>query len=137
MSYLSLQILFHNSTDLNKLYSKDPTVLFTFPAAVGTEAADIMQWDSDTYLITVSAIEDDTIRTVTFSVSGLINGTSANATTHKPMVDQNGNKLQGYDSHVFRHPNGNTYLTYSNHASIRIAQMTSYNTVTQDTLLVQ
>lgn len=130
-------ILFRNNTNLNNLYSVAPTVLYTFPSAVGTEAADVMQWDSKTWLVTVSALEDDTMRSVSFSLSGLINGTSAHTTNHGTIVGENGGKLYGYDSHVFKHPNGHTYLVYSNNISLRIARMTSYNTVTQDTLLVQ
>lgn len=104
---------------------------------MGTEAADVMMWNSDTVLVTVSAISDNTIRALTFSLSGLINGTSSRIQSQGVVRNDQGSKLSGYDSHVFQHPNGNKYLLYSNHVSIRIALMTSYNTVTQDTLLVQ
>lgn len=97
-----------------------------------------MQWDADTYLITVSALSDGTMRAVTFSLSGLINGTSSSDPVNRGTItDTAGNQLHGYDSHVFKHPNGNIYLVYSNNVSLRIARMTSYSTVEGDTLLVQ
>jgi hypothetical protein len=130
-------LLFRNSTNLDDLYSSNPTVLFRFSAQVGTEAADVMMWNQDTVLATVSTIEDNTMRAITFSLSGLINGTSSsNVVSHGRIVNTKGTALQGFDSHVFSHPNGHHYLLYSNHVSIRIARMTSYNVVEDDTMLV-
>jgi hypothetical protein len=97
-----------------------------------------MQYDADTALVTVSSTEDGTIRAITFDLAGLVNGTSSsNVTSHGTISNTNGNTLYGYDSHVFMHPNGNRYLLYSNHQSIRIARMTSYNRVEYDTFLVE
>lgn len=39
------------------------------------------------------------------------------------IVGQNNQPLQGYDPHVIVHPNGNTYLTYSNNEYVQIVQL--------------
>lgn len=95
-----------------------------------------MAWDKDTALITVSAISDNTMRAVTFSLSGFFRDGNGGFVNHGTIVDEKGTALQGFDSHVFAHPNGHKYLTYSNHVSVRIARMTAYNKVTGDSVLV-
>lgn len=133
---LTRQILYRLNSSLTDMYSVAPKVLYAFDTAVGTEASDLMAWDADTALLTVSATSDNTIRAVTFSLSGFFNGRSGNFVNHGTVVDEHGTALQGFDSHVFVHPNGKRYITYSNHVSLRIARMTSYNTVTGDSVLV-
>ncbi|KAJ9478174.1 Glycoside hydrolase [Pseudozyma hubeiensis] len=120
-----LNVFLRASHDLNDIYrdeSKKYTIYHypeaTYPNGVGTEAADIVQY-GDKFLYTVSAIADDTMRVLVSQTSDPL----GNYTDLGRILAQDGSPLTGYDPHVIVHPNGNLYLTWSNHEFVQIVQL--------------
>lgn len=120
-----LNVFLRASHDLNDIYrdeSKKYTIHHypeaTYPNGVGTEAADIAQF-GDKFLYTVSAIADDTMRVLVSQTSDPL----GNYTDLGRILAQDGSPLTGYDPHVIVHPNGNLYLTWSNHEFVQIVQL--------------
>ncbi len=120
-----LDVFLRASDNLNDIYrdeSKKHTIYSypntTYPEGVGTEAADIVQY-GDRFLYTVSAIADDTMR-------ALISKTDDPLGEYSDLgriLGQDSEPLTGYDPHVIVHPNGNSYLTWSNHEYVQIVQL--------------
>lgn len=120
-----LNVFLRASYDLNDIYrdeSKKHTIHHypntTYPEGVGTEAADIVRY-GDKFLYTVSAIADDTIRALLSTTDDPL----GEYTDLGCILAQDGTPLTGYDPHVIVHPNGNTYLTWSNHEFVQIVQL--------------
>ncbi|GAC96207.1 glycoside hydrolase [Pseudozyma hubeiensis SY62] len=120
-----LNVFLRASHDLNDIYrdeSKKHTIYHypeaTYPNGVGTEAADVVQY-GDKFLYTVSAIADDTMRVLVSQSSDPL----GNYTDLGRVLAQDGTPLTGYDPHVIVHPNGNLYLTWSNHEFVQIVQL--------------
>ncbi|SPO21947.1 uncharacterized protein UTRI_10221 [Ustilago trichophora] len=113
------------SDDLNDIY-RDETKKYTiyeysnvsYPEGVGTEAADVVQY-GDRFLYTVSAIADDTMRALMSQTEDPLGP----YTDLGRILGEDGAPLKGYDPHVIVHPNGNSYLTWSNHEYVQIVQL--------------
>ncbi len=120
-----INVFLRASYDLNNLYrnQSEKHTIFTFsaedyPQGVGTEAADIVAY-GDKFLYTVSAIQDDTIRALISNS----NDPLGNYTDLGRILGPDGTPLTGYDPHVIVHPNGNSYLTWSNHEFVQLVQL--------------
>ncbi|CBQ71969.1 conserved hypothetical protein [Sporisorium reilianum SRZ2] len=120
-----LNVFLRASHDLNDIYrdeSKKHTIYHypntSYPEGVGTEAADMVRY-GDKFLYTVSAIADDTMRALVSTTDGPLGA----YTDLGRILGQDGKPLTGYDPHVIVHPNGNTYLTWSNHEYVQIVQL--------------
>lgn len=120
-----LKAFLRASDDLNDIY-RDEAKMYTiheysnvsYPEGVGTEAADIVRY-GDRYLYTVSAIADDTMQ----ALISVTDDPLGEYTDLGRILDQDGAPLKGYDPHVIVHPNGNFYLTWSNHEFVQIVQL--------------
>lgn len=120
-----VNVFLRASFDLNDIYqdeSKKYTIHHypntTYPEGVGTEAADIVRY-GDNFLYTVSAIADDTMRLLISKTDDAL----GEYTDLGRILAQDGTPLKGYDPHVIVHPNGNSYLTWSNHEYVQIVQL--------------
>lgn len=120
-----VKVLLRASDNLNDIYRDESKKIAiyeysntTYPQGVGTEAADIVQY-GDKFLYTVSAIQDDTLRALISKTDDPL----GEYTDLGRILGEDGMPLQGYDPHVIVHPNGNLYLTWSNHEFVQIVQL--------------
>jgi len=120
-----VKVFLRASDNLNDIYrdeAKKHTIYeypnSTYPQGVGTEAADIVQY-GDKFLYSVSAIQDNTIRVLISDTTDPLGA----YTDLGRVLGQDGTPLQGYDPHMIVHPNGNLYLTWSNHEYVQIVQI--------------
>ncbi|GAK63597.1 uncharacterized protein PAN0_003c1803 [Moesziomyces antarcticus] len=120
-----MKVFLRASDDLNDIYRNEGKMFaiyeysnVSYPKGVGTEAADIVRL-GDRYLYTVSAIQDDTMRMLISDTDDPL----GQYTDLGRVLGQDGVALQGYDPHVIVHPNGNTYLTWSNHEYVQLVQL--------------
>ncbi|SNX83121.1 uncharacterized protein MEPE_01827 [Melanopsichium pennsylvanicum] len=120
-----VNVFLRASDNLNDIY-RDATkkhTIFTYsntsyPEGVGTEAADVVKY-GDRFLYTVSAISDDTMR----MLISMTEDPLGEYTDLGRVLGQDGEPLKGYDPHVIVHPNGNSYLTWSNHEFVQLVQL--------------
>lgn len=120
-----LKAFLRASDNLNDIYrdeSKKYTIYrysnTSYPEGVGTEAADIVQY-GDKFLYTVSTNADDTMRALLSQTDDPLGQYSDLGR----ILGEDGKPLTGYDPHVIVHPNGNSYLTWSNHEYVQIVQL--------------
>ncbi|CEH12074.1 hypothetical protein CBOM_00084 [Ceraceosorus bombacis] len=115
--------LMRMSADLNKANRAPPQAIHTY-GMIGTEAPDVAVWQGSQLIYTVSSTKDDKLRALTSDTDDPL-GTW----TSHGVITYRGQPAEGFDSHVFTHPNGKRYLLYSDHAAILIAEMSSPNTL--------
>lgn len=111
----NLNDIYRDEANKHTIYDYPNT---TYPQGVGTEAADVVQY-GDRFLYSVSAIQDNTIRVLLSDSDDPL----GSYTDLGRILGEDGTPLQGYDPHVIVHPNGNSYLTWSNHEYVQIVQL--------------
>ncbi|PWN98191.1 hypothetical protein FA09DRAFT_329812 [Tilletiopsis washingtonensis] len=106
-------------TDLNEVNRSPPRVAAQWKKTIGTQAPDIARWDDSTIIYSVSSTKDDMLRTA-------VSDSATGAYRKQGTIKYNGTAVKGFDSHIFRHPNGKRYLAWSDHQSILLAEMRNY-----------